>query len=62
MLKELEALDREGMTINRRRKRAIDKVRKEIDQYEDWKEWVLAVGGQLIKDENGKYRGIGRYE
>ena len=50
------------MTINRRRKRAIEKAKEEIDQYEDWKEWVLAVGGQLIKDENGKYRGIGRYE
>jgi len=50
------------MKINRRRKRAIEKARKEMDRYEDWKEWVQAVGGNLVKDKDGRYRGVAYFD
>lgn len=33
-----------------------------MDRYEDWKDHVRAVGGSLIKGEDGRYRGILRVE
>lgn len=47
-----------NLKINRRRKRAIEKAQKEMDKYESWKEWVVAVGGSLQKGKDGKYRGF----
>lgn len=46
------------MKINRRRKRAIAKAEKKMDKYENWKEWVQAVGGSLQKGKDGKLHGV----
>lgn len=50
------------LKINKRRKRAIEKAQREMDKYGDWKEHVVAVGGTLIKDKDGRYRGILRVD
>lgn len=39
------------------RKRAIKKAQTRVDKYEEWKEWVEAVGGRLYKDKSGKVHG-----
>lgn len=40
------------------RKRAIEKAERKLDIYEEWKEYVLAMGGSLQKDKDGKLRGV----
>lgn len=50
------------MNINRRRKREIERAREKMERYENWKEWVIASGGSLIKDKDGKYIGVMRIE
>lgn len=42
------------------RKRAIEKAEEKMDKYEQWKEYVEAVGGSLYKDKNGKVHGVMR--
>lgn len=46
------------MRINRGRKRAIAKAEKHLDRYEQWKEYVQAVGGSLRKGKDGKLYGV----
>lgn len=50
------------MKVNRRRRRAIEKAQKELDKYENWKEWVQAVGGSLQKGKDGRLHGVLRVD
>jgi hypothetical protein len=50
------------LKINRRRKRAIAKAEKEMDRYEQWKDFVEAVGGSLQKGKDGKLYGVLRVD
>lgn len=40
------------------RKRAIEKAEIKMDKYEQWKEYVVAMGGSLQKGKDGKLQGV----
>lgn len=44
------------------RKRAIEKAERKLDIYEEWKEYVVAMGGSLQKGKDGKLHGVLRVE